>query len=212
MSIIIAFNKFTDDTVLIESANLLERGGIIVYPTETFYALGVDATNEKSVKKLFDLKERKGTKAISVLVKDFEMLKKYAAGIDEKAIKLINKFWPGPLTLVFREKGILTEILTGRTKTIGVRISSHPFAERFFKYFDLPITATSANISDSPNIISIEEAYDSFGDKVDIYLDGGILTGEQGSTVVDATADKFKILREGEISRELILDFLNSIR
>ena len=211
MSIIITFNNFTDGSVLIKTAEILKKGGVIVYPTETFYALGVDATNKKAVNKLFDLKGRDAVKPILVLIKEIDMLNRYAAGVSEKALKIIDKFWPGPLTLIFKEKGILPELLRGGRATIGARISSHQFPKRFFNYFNVPLTTTSANISGSRNIVNISDAYDSFGDEVDIYLDGGVLEGKKGSAVIDATDDNFKIIREGDIDSELILDFLKSI-
>src|SRR3990167_9776167 len=180
--------------------DIFKKGGIIAYPTETFYGLGVDPFNEAAIKKLFELKGRGSDKPVSILIKDKKMLLEVAEEIPLLAEKLIKKFWPGPLTIIFKAKKSIPSLLTGGTGKIGVRISSNPITQKLLEEIDSPITATSANPSGKKSPVTAKEVMDYFGDKIDLVLDGGVLYGKLGSTVIDVTEGELTVIREGEIS------------
>src|SRR3990167_4936348 len=179
--------------------DVFKKGGIIAYPTETFYGLGVDPFNEAAIKKLFELKGRGSDKPVSILIKDKKMLLEVAEEIPLLAEKLIKKFWPGPLTIIFKAKKSIPSLLTGGTGKIGVRISSNPITQKLLEEIDYPITATSANPSGKKSPVTAKEVMDYFGDKIDLLIDGGVLSGKLGSTILDATEQELKVIREGEI-------------
>lgn len=194
----------TDDN-LKKAKAVLKNGGIIAYPTETFYGLGVDPFNKDALKKLFELKGRGFDKPVSVLVKDKDALCGIAEEIPPAAKKLIKIFWPGPLTIVFKAKKGIPKILTANKGKIGVRVSSSPIAKKLLDMLDAPITATSANPSGKKSPITAQEVERYFGDKLDMIIDHGKLEGKLGSTIVDVTEGGIKILRHGEIQEEQLI-------
>ncbi|MBI3399125.1 MAG: threonylcarbamoyl-AMP synthase [Deltaproteobacteria bacterium] len=191
--------------------DIFKKGGIIAYPTETFYGLGVDPFNESAVKKLFQLKGRGFDKPISMLAKDKNMLLPVVEEIPPAAEKLIKKFWPGPLTIIFKAKKTVPSIITGSTGKIAVRISSNPIAQKLLENINSPITTTSANPSGKKSPVTAKEVMDYFKDKIDLILDGGALSGKLGSTIVDVTEGDLKIIREGEIAAKTVIDSLKKV-
>ncbi len=179
--------------------DIFKRGGIIAYPTETFYGLGVDPFNEAAVNKLFKLKDRDPDKPISILIKDKKMLLEVVEEIPSSAEILRKKFWPGPLTIIFKAKKTIPSVITGNTGKIAVRISCNPITQKLLEIIDSPITTTSANPSGKKSPVTAGEVANYFGDKIDLIIDGGLLSGKLGSTIVDATEEKLKVIREGEI-------------
>jgi L-threonylcarbamoyladenylate synthase len=180
----------------------LKRGEVIVFPTETFYGLGVDALNENAVERVASLKGRNPDNPIAVIVADREMLGRIVTDVPAVAEKLIRRFWPGPLTLILPAKPDLPVPLLNRDGKIGVRVSSHPIATRLTCELGRPITATSANPSGKEPARTIQEARSYFVGGIEIFLDGGILTGKKGSTVAEVIESKLRIIREGEISAQ----------
>ncbi len=174
-------------------------GRIIAYPTETFYGLCVNPFDEDAIKRLFALKGRECKNPVAVIVGDLEMLNMLTDNIPHVAERLIKKFWPGPLTILFKAKGIIPSELIAGTGKIGVRISSNPVAQRLMHAINSPITATSANPAGRPPACTTKEVIDYFNGDIDVLIDGGKLVGKKGSTIVDATEYPPKILREGEI-------------
>ena len=177
----------------------VREGGIIAYPTETFYGLGVDAFNAAAVKRLVKLKARPGLKAISIIIKDACVLNTVVSEIPPEATRLIKRFWPGPLTIVFKAVEGLPGALTGENATIGVRVSAHPTAARLAAELSVPLTATSANPSGDPPPVTPEEVLSYFDGALDVLIDGGRLPGRLASTVVDVTGAEVKLLRAGAI-------------
>src|SRR3990172_13353259 len=188
--------------------DIFKKGGIIAYPTETFYGLGVDPFNETAVKKLFNLKGREADKPISILVKDKKMLAEVAEEIPLSAEKLIKKFWPGPLTIILKAKKSIPITLRAGTGTIAVRISSNTITQKLLEAIDSPITTTSANPSGKKSPVTASEVMNYFKNKVDLILDGGVLSGKLGSTIVDVTEGDLKIIRAGEIPIERVVESL----
>jgi L-threonylcarbamoyladenylate synthase len=192
------------EQVLYHTVDILKNGGIVVYPTETFYGLGVKFDMEDSLKKLYDIKQRPEEKAMPLIIGNKELLMVVAASINDTALSLIDRFWPGPLTLIFLAKENLSEYITAGTHMIAVRIPGESFALHLAKTANFPITATSANPSGFPPAQDAETAKKYFGDKVDLIIDGGRTSGGLPSTIVNVTGNKIKILREGVIKKELL--------
>jgi L-threonylcarbamoyladenylate synthase len=180
----------------------LKRGEVIVFPTETFYGLGADATNAAAVEQVVSLKGRSLESPIAVIVAGSEMLEQIATEVSPLALKLIERFWPGPLTLILPAKKDLPAPLINRDGGIGVRVSGHPLATRLARELGRPITATSANPTGKGPARSVAEALGYFSGRVEIFLDGGRLRGKIGSTVAEIVHGRLKIVREGAIPSE----------
>ncbi|HEY2988641.1 MAG TPA: L-threonylcarbamoyladenylate synthase [Candidatus Binatia bacterium] len=178
----------------------LKRGGVIVFPTETFYGLGVDALDAAAIERIVFLKGRNPDSPIAVIVADREMLTQVVPEVSPITEKLISRFWPGPLTLVLPAKHGLPAPLLNREGKIGVRVSSHPIAIRLTRELGRPITATSANPSRKRPARTIQEARGYFVGGIEVFLHAGSLTGRAGSTVVEVIGSRLKVIREGEIS------------
>jgi L-threonylcarbamoyladenylate synthase len=183
----------------------LKRGDVIVFPTETFYGLGADALNENTVERVASLKGRNADSPIAVIVADREMLGRIVTDVPSVAEKLIQHFWPGPLTLVLPAGRDLPPPLLNREGKIGVRVSSHPIAARLARELGAPLTATSANPSGKEPARTIQEARSYFAGGIEIFLDGGMLIGKTGSTVAEVIEGNLRIIREGEISAQELI-------
>ena len=179
----------------------LKRGQVIVFPTETLYGLGADALDTAAVGKVFQLKDRDADSPIPVLVADREMLSRLVAEVPPLAEKLILRFWPGPLTIVLPARSVIPRPLVNGTGGVGVRISSQPLTIELIKALDHPLTATSANPSAKPPARTVEEAKQYFAGRIDIFIDGGELTSNTGSTVVEIVRGSLRIIRVGDISK-----------
>ncbi|NCO68732.1 MAG: threonylcarbamoyl-AMP synthase [Nitrospirae bacterium CG_4_10_14_0_8_um_filter_41_23] len=202
--LIIKIHETNIEQVLYLTVDILKNGGIVVYPTETFYGLGVKFDMEDSLKKLYNIKQRPEEKAMPLIIGNKGLLSVVAASINDMALLLMDRFWPGPLTLIFLAKENLSEYITAGTHTIAVRIPGESFALQLAKTANFPITATSANPSGLPPAQDAASVIKYFGDKVDLIIDGGHTSGGLPSTIVDVTGDKIKILREGVIKKELL--------
>ena len=187
-----------------KAAESILSGGVVAIPTESFYGLAVNPTDVRAIKRLFDVKKRRGDQPILLLISSVEHLDQYVIHVPHIAHQLMNEFWPGGLTLIFEAKPSLPRELTAGTGKIGVRLSSHPVPTALAQAVGIPITGTSANISGQPACSSAREVFRGLGDKVDLILDGGETAGGKGSTVLDVTKDPPVVVREGMVSRELI--------
>ena len=184
-----------------KASDILLSGGLVAYPTESFYGLAVDSTNENAIRRLFLLKQRSPGRPLLILIPSIEVLDQYVAHIPPIAHQLIDEFWPGGLTLVFEAGQKVSPLLTAGTDKIGIRLSPHPIATALAQAIGAPITGTSANISGKPACRNAGEVSGSFKEWVDLILDGGATTGKVGSTVLDITVDPPLILREGMIHK-----------
>ena len=181
---------------------ILLSGGIVAFPTESFYGLAVNASDEEAISRLFKIKKRRDNSPVLVLIPSLEYLEGYVADVPEIAFRLVEKFWPGGLTLLFKATPDIPRLLTAGTGKIGVRISSHPVAAALAKAVGSPITGTSANLSGQAGSVTAEEVYNSLGSEVDLILDGGMTAGGKGSTILDVTVTPPEILREGMVTRK----------
>lgn len=189
------------------TASILKSEGVVVYPTETLYGLGALVSCERAVERIFEIKGRPHGKPIPILIRDMKMLEGVAE-MSASAYSLADKFWPGALTLVLKEKGGLPELITSGTGKVAVRISDNDFVKRLFNLIDTPITSTSANLSGEDNILDLDYIYDTFKDKVDLIVDSGNLPPSKGSTIVDVALTPPVIIREGDVSAREIKEFL----
>jgi len=186
------------------AAMILRAGGVVAFPTETYYGLAVDPFNEKAVDRLYEIKKRSRSLPILLLVQDMHQLPLVAAAIPALYRELIHHFWPGPLSLVFPAHPHCSSHLTGGTATVAARQSPHPIAQRLLASFGGPITATSANISGKPAATTASEVNTFFGPSVDCIIDGGATPGGQGSTLVVLKEGVVSCLRQGKVDFSLV--------
>lgn len=197
-----------DDKTLAEAEKILRAGGVVAFPTETFYGLGADARQEAAVEKIFRLKGRAVQNPISVIVDTDREVIPLVEELPKTAQILMQKFWPGALTLVFTASPAVLPRLTAGTGKIGIRVSSHPVARLIARGLAGPLTATSANLAGGPECSTAEKVLRVFGDSLDAVIDGGTTMGGLGSTILNVTVSPPLILREGVVSRSDILDAL----
>jgi L-threonylcarbamoyladenylate synthase len=181
----------------------LRAGALVAFPTESVYGLGADARSAEAVARLVALRGREAGKPILVLVRDLAMAESLSAGFPPRAIRLAERFWPGPLTIVVPARTGLAEPLVAGTGTIGVRVSGHATAAALVAALGGPVTAPSANPPGAEPPRRLEEARAYFGDRVAVYLDGGTLPGG-ASTVVAVDRHEVRVLREGLVSRAAV--------
>ncbi len=177
------------------AASVLKNGGLVAFPTETVYGLGANLLDEKAIDKLYRIKERPRNKPLTVHVADIKTVKKMAGRIPGGAKRLAERFWPGPLTLVLKDK---------RGRKTGFRMPDNRIAFLLIKKAGVPVAAPSANISGRCPPKSAKEVLMGLGGKIDMVLDGGKTRIGVESTVVDMSGENFKILREGVISKSEI--------
>lgn len=209
MAEIIKINFDYPDPALKNALNILKNGGIISFPTETFYGLGVNALDERAVNKVFQVKERDTNKPLLVFIASKDQLPDLTPSVNATAKKLIDCFWPGPLTLVFEASPGLPQVLTGNTGKIGVRVSGSSFVRQLSQLSGFPITGSSANISNNPEPVFAIEVVEALGEKIDLILDGGKATGTRSSTVLDVCETIPILLRPGIIEKEAIENALD---
>ena len=178
---------------------MIRTGGIIIFPTQFLYGLGADALNAEAVNRIYEIKSRVHRKPILVLIKKRADLSRFVEHIPSTAESIMNTFWPGAVTIVFKATDALPANLTAGTRKIGVRMPRHPVALALVNAVGGPVTATSANITGDSGCSRVSDITPSIADQVDLILDAGSLKGGPGSTVVDVTVDPPKIIREGAI-------------
>ncbi len=191
-----------------QAVTILKRGGLIAFPTETYYGLGIDPFNEDALNRLFAVKKRSVLKPVLVLIEGRKQLDIFIDGIPTQYEILMENFWPGPLTLIFPAKPDISSLLAGGTGTIGVRQSPHPVAAALTMAFGGPVTATSANRSGLTPATSAQEVYDAFGSDIDLILDGGNTPGGLGSTLIGSKSGSIICLRDGCLPYEEIKKIL----
>ena len=178
------------------------QGGVIAFPTETFYGLAADARNEAAIKKIFQVKGREEGNPILLLVAGRSWLSGLVEEVNPQAERLMEKFWPGPLTLVFRASSNVSPLLTANTGKIGIRVPGLASAQALTRALGRPITGTSANLSGRPGTMTAEEVIQRLGEKLDAVLDGGKTAGGLGSTVLDVSGSSLRILRDGVVAKK----------
>jgi L-threonylcarbamoyladenylate synthase len=193
-----------EDALIRKAALTLQAGGVVAFPTETFYGLAVDATNGDAIERIFQLKGRAFSSPIALIAGSKNGISGVVTDIPAVAQRLMQAFWPGPLTLLFPASPRISPRLTAGTGRIGIRVSSHPIADNLANRLGGPITATSANLSGAPECLTAAEVLETLGDRIDLIIDGGPAPGGKGSTFLDITVDPPACLREGAISFSLV--------
>jgi len=207
---IISLNPLNPPPDLIKkAADIITSGGVVIFPTRYLYGLGADALNPDAVERVYQIKQRPLTKPLLILIKQPESFHQLVQHVPENARQLMDRFWPGDLTLVFEAKDTLPKNLTAGTGKIGVRLPQHPTAIELTNAVQNPITATSANLAGLAGCSRTADLDPLITDKVDLILDAGTLKGGSGSTIVDVTLDPPVILREGAVPASDIWAVLN---
>ena len=188
-----------DVRAIAAAAAVVEAGGLVAFPTESFYGLGADALDSDAVARVFEVKGRPEHKALLVLVDSIDMAAGLAARVSDGARALMARYWPGPLTLVLEAAARVPVGLTGGGSTIGVRMPGHAVARALVRSAGRPITAPSANPSEAPPALTAAAVREYFEGRVELILDGGPTAGGAGSTVADCTVWPPRILRQGPV-------------
>lgn len=194
--------------IIAEAAAVIQRGGVIAFPTRCLYGLGADAFNPDAIERLIQIKQRSGDKPILVLIDTRNRLESLVRNIPPAADAIMEAFWPGRVTLVFEARKTLAVQLTAHTGKIGVRLPGHPSASALVRHIQGPITGTSANLSGRAGCHRTQDLEPQIAGQLDLILDAGTLEGGVGSTVVDVTVAPPRILREGAVTS---LDVLSRV-
>ena len=198
-----SYNKSLAEQIAL-GADVLHRGGVVAYPTDTLYGLGADITQPAAVEQVFDIKGRPHGMPLPVLLPNPEALSMVTDDVPPLAWTLARRFWPGPLTLVVPRASRVPAIIAARGWTIAVRVPDHPVPRELARLLGSPITGTSANLSGGPSPHTAEEVRRQIGDRVDLIIEGGPPPDGRASTVLDITQSPPRILRLGAISWEML--------
>jgi L-threonylcarbamoyladenylate synthase len=185
-----------------KGVEILRKGGVIAFPTDTVYGLGAGAYMESGIKRVFEIKNRPAEMALPLLLADVSQIHEVAKEVPAYAWRLIKTFSPGGLTLVVYRTGIVKDLITNGGDTVAIRIPDHPVPRALIKGSGMPLIGTSANVSGQPAVITAEDVRRQLGNSVDLIIEGIPAPKGTESTVVDVTGDVPVILREGAISRK----------
>ena len=188
------------------AAAAIANGAIVGYPTDTFYGLAVDPRNETAVARLYALKGRSASSALTLIAADQEQAMR-AASFGPAARRLAARWWPGPLTIVADARPVIPSATLAGGRTVGVRVPDHAVARGIARVFGFCITATSANLSGQPPARSASDVCASLPE-VDVLVDAGATPGDAPSTIVDATTDDVRLVRAGAIAWDVMLRLL----
>lgn len=200
--------RFPDPAVIEAAAGCIRSGGLVIFPTRSLYGLGADALNPDAVDRVFAAKNRPAKNPVSILISSRDLLENFVAEIPDAARRVMDQFWPGGITLVFRAAPGLPKNLAANTGTIGIRLPAHPAAAALVRAAGTPVTATSANISNAPGARRVSEISDPVARAAGMILDAGPLAAGSGSTILDVTCDPPVILRQGAVSEARLQDLL----
>jgi L-threonylcarbamoyladenylate synthase len=203
--------EYIDIDEIKKHAKLLKQGSTVIFPTETVYGLGANALDEKAAAKIYEAKGRPSDNPLIVHISDKKDLYNLAKNISEKAEIIMDKFWPGPITIIFQKKDIIPNITSGGLNTVAIRMPSHPIAISLIKESGVPIAAPSANISGRPSPTEEKHVYEEMNGRVDGIILGGDCNYGLESTVVDLTSDIPMILRPGSITKEDLEKYLGRV-
>lgn len=192
-----------DETKIEEIANAIKEGKLIIFPTDTVYGIGTNAYNEEACKKIYEIKGRPSCKPLIILISDTSMIEDLVENISPKEQKIIEKFWPGPLTIKFKKrKGILPDIISAGDEYVRIRLIKNGLIYKIIEKAEVPVVAPSANISGHQTGIKIDNIIKELGGKVDYILDCGDYKSDEPSTIIQVEDEKIVVIREGKIKRE----------
>lgn len=200
-----------DMDIIKEAGDVIRHGGLVAFPTETVYGLGADGMDATASAKIYAAKGRPSDNPLILHIADLETLDKIASEIPKKAKLLMDKFWPGPMTLIFKKKAEVPYGTTGGLETVAVRYPEHPVALELIKAAGTPIAAPSANTSGRPSPTKAEHVIEDMDGKIDMILDGGQVGIGIESTIVDVTQDIPMILRPGYITKAMVEEVVGEV-
>jgi L-threonylcarbamoyladenylate synthase len=203
--------KLIDKAEMARAAELLRRGGLVAFPTETVYGLGADATNAAAVRRIFEVKRRPSNDPLIVHADSEEMAREYATEWPQAASDLAERFWPGPLTIILPKKSIIPDEVTAGIGTVGLRVPAHPVALELIRAAGLPVAAPSANRFMGLSPTTAAHVRGSLGDGVDMILDGGSTPVGIESTVLSLVGGRPVLLRPGMITKEELEEILGDV-
>jgi L-threonylcarbamoyladenylate synthase len=201
-----------DEQAIGEAGEIIKRGGLVAFPTETVYGLGGDALNPEASKKIYASKGRPSDNPLIVHIADLEHLFPIAEEVPEKAKLLASKWWPGPLTMIFRKTELVPYETSGGLDTVAVRFPNHPVALTLIRASGGYIAAPSANTSGRPSPTTARHVAEDLDGRIDMILDGGEVRIGLESTIVDFTEEVPVILRPGYINQEMLKEILGEVR
>jgi L-threonylcarbamoyladenylate synthase len=197
--------------VIEEAVKILQSGGVVAFPTETVYGLGADARNLDAVQRVFHVKGRPPTNPVIVHVADEDVAKRYAASWPHAATSLVERFWPGPLTIVLPKTDAIVPAVTAGRNTVGLRAPDHSLTLELLRRFDGPLIGPSANRSTRVSPTTAQHVHDELGNAIDLILDGGPCRVGIESTVLDLSGERPTILRPGAVSMEQVAEVIGPI-
>lgn len=186
------------------AVDIIKRGGLVAVPTETVYGLACNGLDETAVEKIYAVKGRPAVKPLSLLVAGADALDTYCADVPPGAYALAKKYWPGPLTIILKSRGVEASIVRAGGQNVGLRCPDHPLTIELLRRCGLPLAAPSANLSGAPPAMSAAEVLSCFAGKIDAVLDGGRSELGEASTVLDMSAAPYRVLRAGALAEEEI--------
>ena len=190
-----------------EAVEALQRGGVVVFPTETFYGIAVDPRSASAVSALFALKQRRPDQPLPLVAADAKQVADHVGTMTPLAQRLAARGWPGPLTLIIPASDQLCEDVHLSTRKIAVRVPADAVARVLAKSAGHAITSTSANLSGEPPAATADDVIRSLGQRIDVLIDAGPTPGGLPSTIVDATGDRPVLVRSGVVPWERVLEF-----
>jgi len=193
-----------------KAANFIKQGKLVAFPTETVYGLGGDGLKAEVIKLLIQVKKRPKDKPIALLISDFNDVERLGKDIPQLAWKVIDKFWPGPLTIILWAGDLVPEIIKGKNLTVGLRMPDNKIALSLIESAQSPIASSSANISGDKEPTTAQEVIANLKKKIDLIIDGGKTKLGIASTVLDLTCKTPTIIRQGAIHSKELLGVLNS--
>ena len=213
MTEVLKINSLTPEPELLAYAGgILRQGGLVAYPTETVYGLAASAFADGSIARVFDAKGRPHGQPLPVQIASADELETLARDIPEAAQLLLQDFFPGPLTLIFRRQPTVSLTITGGGETVGLRMPDHPVALGVLRAFGTPVVCPSANTTGRRAAMSAADVLEDLDGRIDLILDGGPTTDRTPSTVLDVTVSPARIVREGKISRAQLEGYLEIAR
>lgn len=200
-----------EKSVLTEAAEILKNGGLVAFPTETVYGLGANGLDEKACKRIYEAKGRPSDNPLILTIGDLDGLYKIVGKVTENAKKIIDAFWPGPITLVLPKADCVPETVTGGLDTVAVRYPSNKIARELIKIAGIPVAAPSANSSGKPSPTRASHVEFDLNGKIEMIIDGGAADWGLESTILDVSEDKPVLLRPGAVTQGMIEDVVGEI-
>jgi len=196
----------------IQAGKIIAEGGLVAFPTETVYGIGANALDERATDKIYQAKGRPSDNPLIMHITRVEVLPLYVLRVSEVASQLIDAFWPGPLTLIFKKSDKVPSKITGGLDTVAIRMPKHPVARKIIEASGVPVAAPSANLSGKPSPTRGKHVIEDLDGRVDMIIDGGKAELGLESTVLDVSGDIPCILRPGSITRSMLEDIVGTVR